>query len=209
MSPQSHISSPPTPPPPPPIHRPYINEHSLINNESILQSNSPDRSTPSTCDTSSSNGDSSFLLQPYSSVVNFGPTNTSIDLNHDDDDQFYDTCSNADSTNESEISNFKFLEECTRDRIQELRELIFEQVSSNELNEFVATVILLGTKFQSINTFLKFLGVVEDALEREGSDAYSHFKRYLELKIPTFYDLLVSKFVNFFLEYFFTSYNYF
>lgn len=173
-------------------------ENAFLNNEHFISSSTPDRSTPAISETCSSNDDTNYSVQPpseelYSTVIHCGPPNASIasSVQHDDDEQFYDTVSDSDS-NDSETSNFKFLEECTCNRIQELKELIFEQVSSKELSEFVATIILLGTKFRSIDTFFKFLGVVEEALDRQGNDAHVNFKRYLEMKIPTFYDLLVS-----------------
>lgn len=72
----------------------------------------------------------------------------------------------------------------------ELRELIFTQIS--EVNDFVPTMLLLGAKFKSIESFLKFFKTVEEALEKQGMGAQDNFKKCLEIKIPDFLSRLVS-----------------
>lgn len=73
--------------------------------------------------------------------------------------------------------------------MQELRELIFHQIS--EVNDFVPTMLLLGAKFESIESFVKFFEIVEEALQNQGKKAQDSFKVCLELKYPDFLRRLV------------------
>ena len=170
-----------------------------INNENYIHSQI-DRSTPSNSEASSCHEETISLNQSlpeglYSSVVNSGHANVESNESFDDDDQFYDTCSNDESESESE--NFKLLEKSTIENIDDMRKL-FHESTSNNINQTVATIILLGTKFKSINTFLNLLTVIEEVVLSQGSELFANFKALLEVNVLNWFDLMVSQRIRFY-----------
>lgn len=194
------MTSPPPPtsfnqPPPP-----YPTQVVIVNNEvspNCLLDQSPAR--PFTPDLAISETSSVDLQNTsdelYSTVVECGHHNTSVISSIDstfDDDHFYDSVPHHDvvDDNDDNDSCYRFLEESTRNKMGELRELILLQIL--EVHKFVNTMLLLGTKFQSLENFMNFLKAVEEALEKQSKEVNENFIVNLEIKIPSYIEKLVS-----------------